>query len=87
MDLKKIINSEEYMIFGCSIMISGCICFILAYLIGFIGTLITPRIYFSDIISSTIQMLLVVVILFLVVEKYNIHRRLLEKKKKEKIKN
>ena len=40
MNLRKIINSVEYILLGCSIMILGCICLIWVYLFGFIGVLL-----------------------------------------------
>ena len=83
MKLKERILSGEYMIIGCNVAIFGCGLMILAYLYGLIGMFITPKIYFSDLYSSTVQTLLVVVILFLIIEKRNIHRRLLKEKDTE----
>jgi len=82
-NLKKIIISEESVIIGCNVIIFGCGLMILSYFYGIIGTIISPRIYFSDIYSSTLMTLLVCVILFLIIEKRSIHRKLLKNKNKK----
>lgn len=83
MNLKKIIISEECMIFGCNVTIFGCGLLFLSYFLGIIGAIISPKIYFSDIYSSTLITLLVCVILVLIIEKRSIHRKLLKNKNKE----
>lgn len=74
--LKTRIIAEKIMIIGCTLIIS-------VYISGIIGSLITPRIYFSDFWESTIETMLVLVILFYIFKDYHADLIQLEKEKKE----